>query len=130
MYAQIQGEVVIGKRLGHTIGFPTANIQPFPGQPLPENGVYIGNMEIEGLSGNYRCLVNQGMQPTIPSGHRTIEAFILDFHQNIYGCTVKLTYLHRLRSEHKFRSKNALADQIRDDVEQARKYDARSIKKS
>ena len=113
---EIQGEVVVGKRLGHTMGFPTANIKPFAGQTLPENGVYIGDMEIEGLPGIYRCVVNQGMQPTLPSGHRTIEAFILNFHRDIYGCRVALTYLHRLRSEHKFDNKQDLADQIRQDA--------------
>ena len=91
MKIQIRGEVVVGKQLGHTIGFPTANIRPFPEQKLPENGVFIGEIEIDTIPGVYRCVVDHGMQPTLPSGRSTIEAFILDFHQDIYGCSVMLT---------------------------------------
>ena len=120
MRKKLQGEVIVGKQIGHTIGFPTANIKVVQSQCLPGNGVYIGEISIEALPGVRRCIVNQGMQPTLPSGHRAIEAFILDFDQVIYGRSVTLVYLHRLRDERMFDSTQALVAQIKLDIEQAK----------
>lgn len=117
---RIEGDVVVGKRIGHAIGFPTANIQPLPGQQLPESGVYAGDIELEGAPGVHRCVVNHGYQPTIPSGRRTIEAHILDFEQDVYERRVVLTLLKRLRDERKFDSREALLEQIGRDIESAR----------
>lgn len=116
----IEGRVVEGKHIGHTIGFPTANIKPLPGQHVPENGVYAGEIVIEGADEPRLCLINHGLQPTIPSGKTTIEVYILDFHENIYGKKVRLSFLHFIRKEKKFESVELLKAQLTRDVATAR----------
>ena len=119
---EITGVVVGGKHVGHTIGFPTANIKPEPlNQPVPENGVYAGEIRIEDEMKWRQCLINHGFQPTIPSGKETIEVYILDFHRDIYAATVALRFTHRLRSEQKFESVEALKEQLNRDVESVRR---------
>ncbi len=124
MKREIRGTVISGKRIGHTLGFPTANIEPEPGTALPENGVYVAELRIGDAREWLRCVLNQGMQPTLPSGRRTIEAHILDFHRDIYGQKVALRFLKRLRPERKFDSKEALVAQLQKDVEDAKTYEA------
>lgn len=116
----ILGIVVDGKRVGRTLGFPTANVQPFPGQDVPRTGVYIGEIRIEGEDAARRCLINHGYQPTIPSGKSTIEVCILDFDGDIYGRGVALRFLTFLRDERRFGSVEALKAQLARDVEMAR----------
>lgn len=127
---EILGTVVEGKRVGHTLGFPTANVMPDAGQPLPENGVYIGELRLAGGRVWRRCVVNQGMQPTLPSGRMTIEAYILDFDRDIYGKRVRLRFLKLLRREKKFASLDALVAQIRADERMAREYPAHGTRRS
>ncbi|MDL2205456.1 riboflavin kinase [Eubacteriales bacterium OttesenSCG-928-N13] len=118
----IHGTVVQGKHMGHRLGFPTANVQPDPGQQLPENGVYIAELKLHGEQQWRRCVVNQGMQPTLPSGRATIEAFILDFHRDIYGERLTLRFLALLRHEHRFDSIELLIEQLGRDEQDARAY--------
>lgn len=120
MNIRIEGVVVSGKRVGRTIGFPTANIEPTGEYELPPRGVYAGEILIEGETEWRLCMVNHGMQPTIPSGKKTIEAYILDFDSNIYGKRVTIWFTRFLRHERKFSSVDELIEQLERDVLEVR----------
>lgn len=111
---QLSGIVGPGKQLGRTIGFPTANIQlPHSLKLIPANGVYICTADI--TAGRFRAMVNIGTRPTVDTNNRTvrsIEAHLLDFHDDLYGQTVTLRFHSRLRSEIRFPTIAALADQL------------------
>ncbi len=104
----LSGTVVHGNGLGHTIGFPTANIQPAACKLIPAAGVYAA----EG------ALVNIGTNPTVGNDHVTIEAYFPDYHgADLYGQTVSLRLLRRIREERKFASLDELKNQIQSDLE-------------
>ena len=121
----ISGTIMHGKHLGRTLGFPTANLE-CPARPdLPPSGVYIAVMEV--FSGTFAgqklpCVLNQGRQPTAPSGITTVEAHVLDFSGDLYDAQVTMNYIHFLRPERKFDSLDALKAQLALDVQQARDY--------
>jgi len=117
---KITGKIVHGKRLGRTIGFPTANIQPDAPPTGAANGVYAAEISVEGFPEPMRCMVNQGCHPTVPDGPPTIEAHILDFSGDVYGRRAELEYLKFLRPEQKFPSLDALKEQLSRDLEQTR----------
>ena len=122
----IDGTVVGGKRLGRTIGFPTANIAPTlgPRQLLPPDGVYAADITLEGETDTRRAMVNIGVRPTVDKSAtpaRSIEAHILDFDADIYGTPVSLAFLRRLRSERRFPSLDALRAQLALDATAARR---------
>lgn len=121
----IDGTVVGGKRLGRTIGFPTANIAPTLGfrQLLPPDGAYAADITLEGETATRRAMVNIGVRPTVDNSAipaRSIEAHILDFDADIYGTPVSLAFLRRLRSERRFPSLDALRAQLALDATAAR----------
>lgn len=120
-----RGTVVNGRHLGRTIGFPTANIAPENGsrQLLPPDGAYAADITVGDDPTPRRAIVNIGIRPTVDtsaSPRRTIEAHILDFHADIYGSDVKLTFLRRLRPERRFPSIDALRAQLALDAQSAR----------
>lgn len=121
----LSGTVIHGKHLGRTLGFPTANLA-CPARPdLPATGVYIAAMEV--FTGPYAgqtlpCVLNQGKQPTAPSGITTVEAFVLNFSGDLYNAQVTMHYLHFLRPEQKFESLDALKAQLALDVHHASEY--------
>ncbi len=115
----ILGTVTRGDNLGKKIGFPTANLSAHSEQ-FPPNGVYVADAQIDGQ--RYPGVVNLGVRPTISSGksERILEIHLLDFNRDIYGRDVELRFLRRLREEKKFETIDALVQQIRLDVQQAR----------
>lgn len=118
---KITGEIVHGKQLGRTIGFPTANLRPDdPAAVTAENGVYVALIAIEGYPQPLRCMLNQGSHPTAPEGAPTIEAHILDFDDDIYGRRAEVEYLTFLRPERRFPSLDALKAQLCDDLQATR----------
>ena len=119
MIARVSGIVVPGKRLGRTIGFPTINVN-VSDAALPADGVYIGEAAFHGQT--LPCLINQGYQPTLPSGERRVEAHILDYDGDLYGAIVALTYIKLLREERKFDSREELAMQLTSDIAAARAW--------
>lgn len=121
----VSGEIMHGKHLGRTLGFPTANLECPTGADLPPNGVHIASMEI--FTGPYAgqtlpCVLNQGRQPTAPSGIATVEAHVLDFSGDLYGAQITLRYICFLRPETKFASLDALKAQLALDAQRAREY--------
>lgn len=111
----IEGEVVEGRQIGRTIGFPTANIKIEPGQLLPPNGVY------EAMACGRKAVVNIGKRPTLNNGEDiTVEVHLLDFNGNLYGQTLRVEFLRRLRPEMKFSSLDELKAQISRDIKSVR----------
>jgi riboflavin kinase/FMN adenylyltransferase len=119
---RLSGTVVVGKRLGHTIGFPTANVQMEQYKFLPKGGVYVASARLS--DGRiYRSVVNIGTQPTTPGTHNlAVEAYLLDFNEDIYGRHLALDLLAFLRPEKKFASIEDLVRQIGMDADTAKNY--------
>lgn len=113
------GTIVHGERIGHRIGFPTANVAVEEKQIVPANGVYAAAFTVQGKR-HELSVVSVGTRPTIGGRPRSIEVHIPGFKGNIYGETVEVEFKRRLRSEQKFDSLEALADQISKDIEAAR----------
>ena len=108
----LHGVVVSGKRLGRTIGFPTANMQLYePLKLVPGNGVYF--VRVRTLERELYGMCNIGCRPTVSSGSsRTIETNIFGFEEDIYGLDIKVTFLHKIRDEIKFASLTDLKTQL------------------
>jgi len=119
-----RGPVVHGLGRGHDLGFPTANI-PAPGgsKLLPCQGIYAvrASMRTEIRDG----LLHLGPRPTFAGSPPSIELFILDFDRDIYGETVRVEFLKRLRDVRPFATAESLVDQMKLDEEGAREYFAR-----
>jgi riboflavin kinase/FMN adenylyltransferase len=115
---RVSGTVVGGKKMGRTIGFPTANIDFWDEQLLPSNGVYATYAWL----GNERHLAatNVGIRPTVKGNAITVEAHLLDFDADIYGRTLRLEFIDRIRPEQKFSGLDALKAQIGADVAKVR----------
>ena len=121
---EITGQVVKGKHLGSTIGFPTANIH-YPSNDLsvPPDGVYVGVTLIHSSNKSYLTVLNQGRQPTIPSGKSLIEAHLLDYcGDDLYDETLTVTYYHHLRNEVAFDSIDQLKLQLKMDCVNAENW--------
>lgn len=115
----IVGEVVAGRGIGVSLGFPTANIQPHH-SAVPAQGVYAAEAILDGV--RRPAAVNIGIAPTIRHEDTTIEAHILDFHGNIAGAAIEVVFHNRLRPEKRFPSREALVAQIAEDVTAIREY--------
>ena len=114
---RLDGTVVHGNGVGHTIGFPTANIQPDPRKLIPGSGVYAAYASVIGNPATYKALVNIGTNPTVGNDHLTIEAYLIDYQgEELYGNSLSLRFEQRIRSEHKFNSLDELKAQIHTDL--------------
>jgi riboflavin kinase/FMN adenylyltransferase len=112
-YHFVSGRVISGHRRGRELGFPTANIASRT-EVLPADGIYatlfhLGERTLHSVS-------SVGLNPTFGAGPRTVESYILDFDEDIYGASVKLAFVKRIRDERKFASIEELITQIRGDV--------------
>lgn len=118
---RFSGRVVHCAGIGRTIGFPTANIELGENmQLLPSNGVY--EVVIEVSTVKYKGVMNIGVKPTVSNtGVRTVEVYIIDFSGDIYGHTVSVEVVRRLRDERTFSNLNALRLQIETDVVRVKK---------
>lgn len=116
---RLTGRVVHGKHVGRTLGYPTANIQPYHKKLLPAYGVYACWMETKDEL--WPAVVNIGRHPTVPGGVPvTVEAHALtETPLDLYGQTVRLTLLERLRPEKSFSGMEELKAQIAEDTESA-----------
>ena len=112
------GTVIKGDRLGHKLGFPTANIDP-TGLVIPPNGVYAVHAYEGGRT--HRAVVNIGHRPTIegPTPQVRVEAHLLDYSGELYGKELELSFVEKLRDEQKFPSVEALKAQIAADIRRA-----------
>jgi len=113
----LEGEVVHGFQRGRQMGFPTANLKTDK-ELIPAAGVYVVKVRFNGQE--YGGVVNLGKRPTFTDGHATIEVHLLDYSGDLYGQTLRMYFVERLREEKKFNSCEELADAIADDVLKAR----------
>jgi riboflavin kinase/FMN adenylyltransferase len=115
----ISGRVVEGDRLGHKLGFPTANLDA-ANLILPPNGVYSGCTKLKGLF--YRVALNIGLRPTVASAkpQLRVEAHLLDFDGKLYGEDLEIEIGEKLREECKFASPEKLREQIVLDIAQVK----------
>jgi riboflavin kinase/FMN adenylyltransferase len=112
---QLSGEVVHGDERGRQLGFPTANLIPDEALVCPGHGVYAC------LADGRPAAVSVGVRPTFQTGRgELIEAYILDFDGDVYGKTLRIEFLERLRGERRFETPEALIEQMRRDVERTR----------
>ncbi|MCI0439263.1 MAG: bifunctional riboflavin kinase/FAD synthetase [Chloroflexi bacterium] len=114
----LEGTVVEGAKRGRTLGYPTANLQPPPDMIVPANGIYCARAVVG--EDVHMAATSIGTRPTFDNGARAIEAYILDFSGDLYGKTLRLEFVERLRDELKFDSIEALLKQIERDVQQTR----------
>ena len=110
---ELRGKVVAGAGRGHGMGFPTANIA-VPEKLLPKDGVYAGTARHEGR--DYATLVSIGTNPTFDGKTRTVEAWLRDFHETIYGRELSLRDLRFVREQRKFENANELLTQMEEDA--------------
>ncbi|MDO4710881.1 MAG: riboflavin biosynthesis protein RibF [Peptostreptococcaceae bacterium] len=116
---EIIGKVVHGKKRGKiTLGYPTANLGLIPDQAVPAKGVYQTIVEYDGV--RYDGATSVGNNPTFGENPLTVETFILDFDKIIYGKTIKLKFVRKLREELVFSSLDGLIAQMDEDVRQIR----------
>ena len=116
----LNGTVVSGFRVGHRIGYPTANLQVNDEcKIIPARGVYAVRVEVNGRT--YGGMLNIGCRPTLANGdNTTIEVHIFNFNTDIYQQPLRLSFVQRIREERKFASVEELAGQLRRDAEAAR----------
>jgi len=124
-YYQIRGTVTTGRdRGGKLLGFPTANIK-LQDELCPKTGVYAVTVECKG--NRYDGVANIGYSPTFDDHVFTVEVHILDFDGNIYGSKILVNFIKRIRDELKFSGIEELAQQIKQDVIEAREILARTV---
>lgn len=116
----ITGTVEKGKRIGNTLGFPTANIYPEEYLLMPMDGVYVTRTLLDGKI--YNSITNIGNNPTFNDLKKSIETYILDYSDNIYGKDIEVFFLKKIRSEKKFNTIDELVEQIKKDIKSARQY--------
>ena len=112
----LTGEVVAGRKLGRTIGIPTANVEIPEGVAVPKLGVYAGFALVDGKK--YRTVTNIGSRPTVGGHQVRAESWLLDFEGDLYGKPMILAFLKFLRPEKKFDSLEELKAQILKDAQQ------------
>ena len=115
---RVCGMVIEGRRLGRTLGFRTANIAPQVGKVLPARGVYAVWADVGEKT--YAAMTNIGSNPTVQGSEVVCESHILDFNEDVYGKTLTLRLVKRLRDEVRFESVEALAEQLERDRETVR----------
>jgi len=117
----LRGPVVSGDKRGRTLGFPTANIAIGLDRALPAYGVYVTRAFV--AESQYESCTNIGIRPTFDVEPRpTVETFIIDFDNEIYGREMRIELLARLRGEEKFESAEELIAQMHKDIEATRAY--------
>jgi riboflavin kinase/FMN adenylyltransferase len=110
-----EGTVVSGDRRGRTLGFPTANIVPGDDYLYPGHGVYAA------FANGRPAAVNVGVRPTFETGRGVlIESYLIDENIDLYGKTLRIAFIARLRGEKRFAGVEELVAQMRRDVEEAR----------
>lgn len=122
----IEGVVVEGRKMGRTLGFPTANINLDNQYASISNGVYRSRVSIGGEC--YDAVTNIGVNPTVGEVRRRAESHIFDFVGDIYGITIQIELCDKLRDESRFSSLDQLKAQIEQDVAQCHALRAASAR--
>lgn len=116
----MEGKVVEGRQIGRTIGYPTANIDVHPDKLRPRKGAYIVQVHLEDkkLAG----MLSVGTNPTVGGEILSVEVYILDFNQNLYGKTIKVDFLSFLHEEIAFSTLEGLIERLQEDEQRTREY--------
>jgi riboflavin kinase / FMN adenylyltransferase len=117
-----EGEVVVGDRRGRELGVPTANLVPDDRLVCPGHGVYAA------WAHGFPAAVNVGVRPTFETGRGLlVEAHLIDFEGDLYGETLRIAFIERMRGERRFESVDELVEQMRLDIHQAREVCAATV---
>jgi riboflavin kinase / FMN adenylyltransferase len=112
----VEGKVVEGDQRGRTLGFPTANLVPDDRLAIPGHGVYAA------FANGVPAAVNVGVRPTFDTGRGVlIETYLIDREEDLYGRTLRVAFVERLRGEKRFAGVEELIAQMRIDVEEAKR---------
>lgn len=118
----LEGTVVSGDRRGRHLGFPTANVVPDDSLVIPGHGIYAA------FANGHPAAVNVGISPTFDSGRGVlIETHVIDREEDLYGKTLRVAFVERLRGEKRFANVEDLIAQMHRDVEQAREVCAATV---
>ena len=112
-------QVVEGRKIGRTLGFPTANLILKNPEEMPENGVYAVDVILNNTT--FCGVLNVGNRPTFGTSEKTVEVHILDFSRDIYGEFLDITIRNLIRREQTFDSPETLKIQIEQDIAMAQK---------
>lgn len=117
----LSGKVVHGDKIGRTLGFPTANLEIEKYKLIPGNGVYVVKAQLKDEIS--KGLLSIGTRPTVTnSNEKRVEVYILDFDRNIYGETILVELIHKIREDHKFDSLKELVNQMNSDKKFAEQF--------
>lgn len=122
---RLSGTVVHGDKRGKEIGFPTANIHLLDERKVvPKRGVYAVKAAVEGKQ--WGGMMNIGVRPTFDGQEQTLEVHLFDFDENIYGKTIEIQFVERIRDERQFDGVEQLIEQLNQDKSSAQKILAAS----
>ena len=110
---RLSGAVMHGRKIGRTIGFPTANLEYNKNYVLPAIGVYYTNVKVN--NNIYKGITSVGNNPTVDGKNLTIETYILNFDEDIYGENIQVFFIKKIRNEKKFNGIEKLKDQLKKD---------------
>ncbi|TXH32458.1 MAG: bifunctional riboflavin kinase/FAD synthetase [Actinobacteria bacterium] len=111
---EVAGVVVMGEQRGRELGFPTANIEHHRLAAVPSDGVYAGTAVLDGV--RHPAAISVGTNPTFEGTARTVEAYLLDLDQDLYGRLMRVEFVERLRDTLAFDSVDDLVTQMHEDV--------------
>ncbi|WP_027000112.1 bifunctional riboflavin kinase/FAD synthetase [Eisenibacter elegans] len=110
----LQGTIVHGDKIGRTIGFPTANIQPQAAYKIvPQTGIYAVYVAIEGQL--HQAMLYIGKRPTVDGTATKIEAHLFDFEQDVYGKSARIWFIEKIREDKKFDGLEAMQTALAQD---------------
>ena len=117
----VSGKVIDGKKLGRTIGYPTANIEVDELKLLPKKGAYI--VEVFVKNKFYKGMLSIGTNPTVNGDKLTVEVYILDFNKDIYGEEITVKFRDFLHEEIKFESLEKLIERLDEDKRLTKEFE-------
>jgi riboflavin kinase/FMN adenylyltransferase len=116
----LEGKVIHGEKIGRQIGYPTANLELDNNFAILKPGVYITKTLLDGAF--YYSVTNVGFNPTLKQSDFSVETYILDFDQSIYGKHIRVDFYKKIRDELKFKDVEELKEYIRWDVYNTKKF--------
>lgn len=120
----LKGTVTHGRKVGRTLGFPTANLKYDNNFVVPGIGVYYTVVEYNGE--NYKAITDIGYAPTVRDSDFTIESYMLNFNEDIYEKSIKVNFIEKIRDEVKFRNIEELKEQLESDKKFAESKDLKN----
>jgi riboflavin kinase/FMN adenylyltransferase len=120
----LTGEVVLGDQRGRTLGFPTANLNIYPGLLWPGDGIYATWAIIDGK--RHLSATSIGVRPTFGLTQRLVEVYVMDFSGDLYGQQINVEFVEKVRNQETFADVDVLVQRIEQDVADSRAVLARA----